>query len=586
MKRNIIILLASLFVFTNCEDNFEPNIENFKDLDTMYADQKYAMGILTTAYRYLPDGYPNIEYATDDAVTNERGHRYLEMATGSWTAQDNPIDMWVAGYGAIQYLNIFLERSDDIVWAEDPEVSELLKQRMRGEAYGLRGIFLYYILRNHAGYSPGGELLGVPILTEFQDANADFNTSRPTFQETVNQIMDDLNKAIDYLPLVYDNSASMEEIPDKFEDDVTTVSSYNRAMGNFFRQRVDGLIAMAFRSKVAMLSASPAFQEGSTLGWRDAAIYSADVLNYIGGVAGLAPNGHTYYTNTAELDGLQEGINPAEILWRTNISTTGSAQEETHLPPSLFGNGRMNPTQNLIEVFPMSDGYPITHPLSSYDPTDPFVNRDPRLSNYIVYNGSTLGVNNMQILTGSASGTDDAINNLETSTRTGYYMKKRLRLDINFNNADGSWQGKITYVPRVRFTEIFLNYAEAANEAYGPTGTAPNSNYSAIDVIRAIRERALGVTSDPYLDEASNSKEMMRELIRNERRLELSFEGFRFWDLRRWEADLNVTAEGYDASTGQIFDVEPRTYADHMNYGPIPFSEVLKYNNLIQNRGW
>ena len=83
----------------------------------------------------------------------------------------------------------------------------------------------------------------------------------------------------------------------------------------------------------------------------------------------------------------------------------------------------------------------------------------------------------------------------------------------------------------------------------------------------------------------------MRELIRNERRLELCFEGFRFWDLRRWKADITQTAKGISI-TGettknyQPIEVDAREYKDYMYYGPIPYSEILKFNALVQNQGW
>ncbi len=85
----------------------------------------------------------------------------------------------------------------------------------------------------------------------------------------------------------------------------------------------------------------------------------------------------------------------------------------------------------------------------------------------------------------------------------------------------------------------------------------------------------------------------MRELIRNERRIELCFEDRRFWDLRRWKADLNVTAQGMkiDKETdGSLkytpINVENRNYKDYMYYGPIPYGEVIKWSNLEQNLGW
>ncbi|WP_417887549.1 RagB/SusD family nutrient uptake outer membrane protein [Zunongwangia sp.] len=586
MRKNILFLFVCVLAFSSCENQFDPAVENFKDIDFMYTDPKFAQGVLTSAYRYLPNVYSNTEYATDDAVTNERGNSYLQMATGSWTASNNPVSMWVDGYGAIQTLNTFLEKSDDVDWVDDPEVSELFNMRMKGEAYGLRGVFLYYILRNHGGYSVNGELLGVPILTDFQDSGADFNIPRATYQECVDQIISDLDMAVSLLPVEYNNVGGSGQIPDKYSEIVTSSSNYNRVMGDFSNQLLNGQIAMAYRSKVALMAASSAFQDGSDIGWEEAAHYSAEVLDYIGGISGLAPEGNTYYSNTSAINGLSGGNNPAEILWRNNIETSRSSQESSNLPPSLFGEGRMNPTHNLVSAFPMGNGYPITHPSSGYDSSEPYANRDPRLSNYIVYNGNLLGVNDTPIYTGTNSGTDDGINRLENSTRTGYYMKKRLRMDVNYNNADGSWQGQINYTPRIRYTEIFLNYAEAANEAYGPTGASSNASYSAVDVIRAIRARGLGITDDPYLEECSGDKNKMRELIRNERRLELSFEGFRFWDLRRWDVDLTEPARGYDVSNNEVFNVEQRLYEDYMVYGPIPFSEILKYSALLQNNGW
>ena len=83
----------------------------------------------------------------------------------------------------------------------------------------------------------------------------------------------------------------------------------------------------------------------------------------------------------------------------------------------------------------------------------------------------------------------------------------------------------------------------------------------------------------------------MRELIRNERRLELCFEGFRFWDLRRWKVSLTKLAETA-VGTNKVNqvptypNVEVRSYKDYMYYGPIPYSEILKWDNLKQNKGW
>jgi hypothetical protein len=109
-------------------------------------------------------------------------------------------------------------------------------------------------------------------------------------------------------------------------------------------------------------------------------------------------------------------------------------------------------------------------------------------------------------------------------------------------------------------------------------------------VIKAIRKRAgVGGNNDPYLEDCKADKNKMQELIHNERRLELCFEGFRFWDVRRWKNNLNETARGISwksDGTYEIFNVEARSFQDYMIYPPIPYSETLKYSNLLQNNGW
>jgi hypothetical protein len=142
-------------------------------------------------------------------------------------------------------------------------------------------------------------------------------------------------------------------------------------------------------------------------------------------------------------------------------------------------------------------------------------------------------------------------------------------------------------MPRIRYTEIFLIYAEAANKAWGPDGKGTHA-YSARDVIKAIRKRAaVGGTNDPYLTSIS-SKEDMDKLIHNERRIELCFEGFRFWDLRRWKENLTASARGMRIKDYEYtpIEVESRNYKDYMYYGPIPYGEMLKWSNLEQNKGW
>ncbi|MGO4877854.1 RagB/SusD family nutrient uptake outer membrane protein [Pedobacter psychrotolerans] len=589
MKFKILILGLAVLSFTGCKKILEPEPENLKTIDQMYTDANFAQGFLINAYRTIPAYYDNSEYATDDAVTNQLTNGYLQAAAGSWTSTNNPASVWNQSYEAMQYINLFLENSPKVKWATDAESSRLFNLRMRGEAFGLRGLYLYFLLRNHGGIATNGQLMGVPIVTAYQTPKTDFNVPRATFDACIKQIYKDLDSAEAYLPVEYNDISTASQIPDRFKAFTGNVETYNRVMGQYARQLFNGLIARSFRARAALLAASPAFQNSAnTSTWADAAEYAGRVIDYKGGANALPANGGTYYANNSEVDGLGGGSNPSEIIWRENIITNDGTQEGQHFPPSLFGNGLMNPTQNLVESFAMANGYPINHPNANFNANAPYASRDPRFAKYIIFDGATAGVTNAVIRTGSASGTDNGINVRATSTRTGYYMKKRLRMDVNRNPI--SLSGKTHYNPRIRYTEIYLDYAEAANEAWGPTATGTRT-YSAYDIIKAIRKRAFGFNNDPYLEECKADVAKMRELIRNERRLELSFEGFRFWDLRRWKADLsklNETARGLDVNSGvyKPFNAEMRAFQQYMIYGPIPNSEVLKYNQLLQNQGW
>ena len=588
MKIKVIIIGLTVLLFTGCKKILNADPENLKGIDEMYEDGNYAQGFLMNAYRTIPGYYNNSDYATDDAVTNQQSNVYLQIATGSWSATNNPFSVWDGSYGALQYVNLFIKNADSVRWAIDPEANKLFNMRMKGEAYGLRALHMYFLLRTHGGFTEEGQLMGVPIITTQQTIESDVNLPRATFEDCVKQIYKDLDSAEANLPLEYNDLTNASQIPDRFKVATQKPEIYNRVMGQYSRLLFNGLIAKSFRARTALLAASPAFQHASNSGtWANAAEYAGAVIEYKGGVNALPATGVTYYTNTSEIDAISGGTNPPEFIWRENVLTNEGSQEAANFPPTLFGNGNMNPTQNLVNAFPMANGYPIGHPNANYNSASPYTARDPRFAKYIIYNGSTAGVSNVVILTGSQSGTDNGINRRETSTRTGYYMKKRLRMDVNRNPA--SISGKNHLIPRIRYTEMYLSYAEAANEAYGPTGTGTKA-YSAYDVIKKIRNRAgVGTTNgDAYLEECKADKIKMRDLIRNERRIELCFESFRFWDLRRWKLNLNEIATGMDVN-GTVyspFDVENRSYADYMYYGPVPNSEILKFSNLSQNKGW
>lgn len=579
-----IILIISM-LSTSCENIFESENENLGTMDRVYQSPAFAEGLLMTAYIKLPtNGLTFNDMATDDAVSNDKTNSYLKMATGQWSAIYNPVGVWTNSTSAIFYIDKFLSVIDSVKWkSSSSELNALYKIRFKGESYALRGLFKYYLLQTTGGIGSNSELLGIPIYNDFIESDGNFNVPRATFTQSINEINADFDKALQYLSMDdYKDITTLDQVPDSLKNIVTTTANYNAIFGSVIIHRISGRIVKALKARVDLLAASPAFSNGDITLWEKTADDASVVLDKIGGVSGLDPNGHRFYMPAmVDAINMSKGIDQKEILWRSAIGIS-LATESKCFPPSLFGKGDVNPTQNLIDAFPMVNGYPITNAASLYDPAKPYTSRDPRLALYIVCNGSTL--KSKTINTGVGGGIN-AKDSILQSTRTGYYLRKFLRDDVNLDPV--SQASKNHYNTHMRYTELFLIYAEAANEAWGPEGTGTHS-YSARNVIAAIRKRAGIKQPDNYLASIT-SQDDMRTLIHNERRLELCFEGFRFWDLRRWKEDLTQPAKGVNirGTVFEVVNVEDRKYDNsYMIYGPLPKNEVLKYNALIQNKDW
>ena len=618
MKRSIIkygLYLATALplmgmgtgLLCSCDDMFEPADENYRQAEDMTEESKYAHGLLIYAYDRLPyQTTSQTDVATDDAVTNVTNSAYLNMATGTWASDNNPVSEWDRCKDGIQYVNLFLTIVEKVKWAPSAaSKQQMFVDRLKGEAFGLRALFNYYLLMAHGGYADDGVLYGIPLLLKPEDGSSDFNQPRATFEECVKQCYADCDSAMALLPLDYTEIAGNDEIPAKYQALGANASNYNLVFGNKARNLLSGKVAEAIKAQVALLAASPAFREQSGVTSAEAATLAANVLKRIGGLQGFDPVGNKDWFKSSYKT-MIEGSEIPEILWRADRSKNAS-QERENFPPTLYGQGRVNPSQNLVDAFPMRSGLPITDPNSGYNPQDPYANRDLRLADMVIYNGQTF--RKLEIITGTypaihgdQAETDDNINSISTSTRTGYYLKKLLREDVSPLSSSLIEQQHI--YPRIRYTEIFLAYAEAANDAWGPKADPTNVGFTAYDVIKAIRERAgLGTNEmglplaegDAYLEACAADQAKMTNLIRNERRIELCFENKRFWDLRRWMLPLNEAVKGMkvdrNEATGEltytVIEVEDRKYdSSYQCYGPIPKSEILKWSKLKQNKGW
>lgn len=381
----------------------------------------------------------------------------------------------------------------------------------------------------------------------------DLDFPRDTYERCVALVLEDLQFAIDHLPYEYKNNS------EKPEED--------RVYGARFANRLCGRIAMALKARLLLQAASPAFNpDNDAAKWEAAAVAAAELIDASGGIDAIDKSRIKFWLDDTS----------REIVWRKDYYT-GRDWETTCFPPSLLGNGRMNPTQDFADAFPYRNGVPYV-PGNPSDPDDPYAGRDPRLDEYLIRNGSLFKDNVINTVDGDVDGID---RKPSSSTTTGYYMKKLMNPSVN--HTTGSVVTTRHFHTLLRMTEVYLIFAEAANEAWGPDGQG-TVGYSARDVIARIRSTG-GITPDQYLPTVATQADM-RRLIRNERRLELAFENQRFWDVRRWkdEQAMMRAATGTRDGGKTAFEVESRVFMDYMIYGPIPYDEQMK--GLEQNRGW
>lgn len=565
------MVIASGMLLTSCENVIGPDKDNHSTPDRLYTDPAFAEGLLLNGYTNWRNSYVWDEAATDDAVTNVKGNAFQRMATGEWSALYNPMSVWDNSYRTIYYLNFFLKIAKDVNYAWDDRSSSsavrdsLFVKRFTAEAKVLRAWHNFELLKNHGGVASNGQPQGFIIFRTMPDRE-NYNLARNSYDECVQFILEDLNKGIADLPNVY--------------ADIAGDVAYNVVFGNTSsknKNRINGKFAKALKSRVLLHAASQSFYNAPAK-WDSAAVAAAKLITTAGG----GVNGISALVSANGLN-FWKFENDAEIIFRLDYFNSNT-REVDNFPPGIvfFGNGKINPSQNLVDAFPMANSYPISHSLSGYSAANPYTGRDPRLKAYIIYNGNDL---NGKVVGTNVEDANSGLNVSLTATRTGYYLKKLLQPAINLNPTVMSTARNFYTV--FRNTEMFLNYAEAANEAWGPVNDPKGYGFTPKTIMAAIRKRAGIASADPYLASITSQAEM-RDLIRNERRLELCFEGFRFWDMRRWNLKLDDKVKGVSIANNvpTIIDVEDRSFKDFMQFGPVPYQETLKSNLTLQNNGW
>jgi hypothetical protein len=524
--------MAVLFV-SSCSDVLDMKPLDKLSENDVWNDQALIQLYVNTTYRgSLPSGFQGdlLSSACDEAYCIHNSGSYRLILRGE-LSPDNVSDLswtlnyWKTAYSRIRDINIFFSR------IEAAPVDEEFRKTATGEMMFLRA-FVYANLIARYG--------GVPIIQTIYELNQDYSVSRNSYGECVDYIIAELDRAIPLLP------------------DRQPESQLGRASADACR---------ALKSRVLLYAASPLVNSTNDRAkWQAAAAAAAELLNarYL-----LEDD----YRQTFLRDN-------GEIILARSYSQGQDNTTDFHLYQGRNGSngwGAENPTQGLVDAYEMTNGErPFldngqVNPASNYDPAHPYENRDPRLSASILYDGAVWAGRETETWRGGLDSPESSVQSWNASM-SGYYFKKFLHEDIP--PSGGSVRPTSPWI-FFRYAEILLNYAEAMFEL--------GDEETAREYLNLVRSRA-SVNMPPIPPTVTG--EALKKRIYNERRIELVFEGHRFFDVRRWKIAMeteNVDQKGVDiriVDGVKTYDfnraVLQRQFMEQHYWIPIPRAEIDK----------
>jgi hypothetical protein len=576
--KNLFIILPIVLIAVAC-DYLEPDSLSLKYKEDVFQNRGYIDQVLTSAYSHLPRGYNEIDgswiaSASDEAEEVDASKKIQFFNIGNWNAFSNPDDVWENCYQGIRKTCDFLEGTDTLTWYAYKGNNEieynrrraLLKQN-RAEVKFLQAFYYFELVKRYGG---------VPLITsklKLDEKGAIIgNIYRESFANCVQHIVS-----------LCDSVIATPELPIAWS-----------ASEDGYAGRASGGAAMALKSRALLYAASdlynqpglnPAFgytdvsDDARKLRWENAAKAAYAVIAT--GKYTMQPYSAIFVLGSGR---------GTEVIFERRFGSDNVFDRANY--PIGFEKGTTGtcPSQNLVDAYEMrADGsaFDWNNPVHA---ANPYTGRDPRLLMTVLTNNELHGkpARNVEIWQGGLDGLPR-----QKATKTGYYLKKWVNptLDLSLNNT--TFHQWIFF----RIGEFHLNYAEAMNEAFkDPTYKNTSIGYmrSAIESINIVRSRfGVGMPGIP----AAISYEDLKQRIRNERRVELAFEGHRWFDVRRWMigsttlgADLRgvtIIKTGDNTFTYTPTIVEKRVYDLKMNLYPIPQTEINKTGgSIIQNPNW
>lgn len=550
-KIAILLLSAGLLTTTSCDfmDCDESDNYTLQEIQGSYNRVKQ---FVTSIYGYLPSDFCNTHGAMLDAATDDAIHVYESSAiqrivNGTWSANYTVDDKFAYYYNAIHDANYYLTTLSGLTfdtWENGDDYQDWMQNydNYQYQVRFLRAYFYFELVRRYQN---------VPLIT------------KPLSQTEANQI--EPSSAQEVLKFIINECT---EIAPKLPIKSTSIAQAENG-------RATRAMAMALKSRAALYAASPLYNtNGDNAKWTEAAKASHDII----ASACELGLGLDTYANLFK----SKNYNSKEVILCRPTGTSKTFEQANYPMGVTGGNTTTCPTENLASAFEMKDG----RAFDWNDPTmkaNPYKDRDPRFYLTIVHNGMLWPAKKaVDISEGGANGLP-----LTNATTTGYYLRKYVDNSISFEAGSTTAATHHNWI-LFRYAEVLLNYAEAMIHVNGNCDFKDATyTMSAREALNAVRKRA----GMPEVAACSQDEFLTR--VKHERRVEMAFEGQRFWDLRRWK-NLDETKNIYAVRITHHDGVlsyektllSERSVSDKLYFYPIANVELFKNKKLVQNSGW
>jgi starch-binding outer membrane protein, SusD/RagB family len=591
--KGLVLLTVCTWGFIACKKYLDQVPNDRITIEEVFRKKASSEQFLANIYSYVPDEWETIHDfpwvgTSDEADLTWSGSPNYAVNIGNLNPSNIPFERWGSYYQAIRSASYFINHID-----ENQEILQLNGQQLidqyKAEARFLRAFYYFCLMRQ---YGPV-VLLGETTIPPDAVASA-MQIPRSSYDDCVDYVVSELDKAAAVLPLYPERNGQPSD------------AEYGRATKG---------MALAVKARLLLYAASPLYNGNTDLStfktadgtpfisptynpekWKRAADAAKAVIDL--GIYALYkdPSGNVLKS----LDGIYfQSWNDEQIFARKSNNVV---QWDVHCTPRQAGGWcGIGPTQEMVDAYFMKDGkLPAASAL--YSETgftnvngqfvyNMYMNREPRFYHGVTYNNSMWQGGNMNRpapITFYVSGPNGKNGHPTDYSKTGYLIRKNVGPGTNIG-AGGNGQRQDRPIILFRLGEMYLNYAEALNE-YQP------GHPDIVTYLNKIRERAgipqYGVGQDALPLPADKNE--MRSMIRTERRIELAYEGHRWFDIRRWKIapqvmgivhGMDVNKDG-DAFYNRVETATPHLFKPSYYWWPISQYELDRDKVIIQNPEW